>query len=350
MNYPPIFAICAADSTVVSLIGDSSALRFFPFGNAPQNELKPYAVFQTTSGIPENYLGTRPNIEQWTVTVECYAKTIDTVRQVSAAIRDAIETECHITGWRSEEYDSTTGLYSMAFDSDWFVKRIVPPVPPIPPVSCAYPLDGDITGAPFLPMTISGAGLQTATVAIAGGGTNANYLAVPSGVFPGPFATLDLSTGIRVVGFYPTVPSAVNQAGNLPAYRGEYTLVTTAFSTVLSVNITATTGGLFDIIVYVGATTAYTATGQASVPTFIAMIFNANTSTVSVQFDGTPVSLTADSYTPDTLVASVVVVESPYTAAGDAGKVVGGTIATDAADIPGTYPSGATDACGNVIT
>ena len=216
-------------------------------------------------------------------------------------------------------------------------------------VSCAYPLDGDITGFGFQPMTISGAGLQTATVAIAGSGTSANYLAVPSGAFPGPFATLDLSTGIRVVGFYPTVPSAVNQAGNLPAYRGEYTLATTAFSTVLSVNITATTGGLFDIIVYVGATTAYTATGQASVPTFIAMIFNANTSTVSVQFDGTPVSLTADSYTPDTLVASVVVVERANSAAGDAGKVVGGTIATYAADITGTFPQGYTSVCGEAF-
>ena len=222
------------------------------------------------------------------------------------------------------------------------------PTPP-PPVSCAYPLDGDVTGSPFQPMGISGVGLQTATVTLAGAGSAESLGAFPSGAFPGPLATLDLSTGIRVVGFYPIIPAAVNQASSLAAYSAGLTLATTAFSAVLGVDITATTGGLFDIVVSVGATTAYTATGQASVPSFIAMIFNANTSTVSVQFDGTPVSLTADSYTPDTLIAGVFVSTFVNTVAGDIGKTIGGRLATHAHDFTGDMPGGSTSVCGEAF-
>lgn len=219
---------------------------------------------------------------------------------------------------------------------------------PVPPVGCAYPLNGDITGAPFQPMTISGPGLQTATVAIAGNGTTEQYLSAPTGTFPGPFATLDFSTGIRVVGFFPAVPAAVISGSGYYAYRATFRTNTVAFSTVFQAEVRAMIDGTFETVFYVGETLAQTI-ASATCPTFIAFVFNANTSTVSALIDGVAVTLTPNTYTPAALNALILVDEFAVSSAGDTGKIVGGTIVTTAAQLSGAYPSGATDPCGNLI-
>ena len=123
MNYPPIFTLCELSTACQSLLGDSTRLRVFPFGLAPQNGDRPYAVWQVISGVPNNHLGDIPQSDIMVITVECYAKTIDTARQVAAAIRDAIQTECYITAWRGDNFDDDTGLFVVSFDAEWVVPR-----------------------------------------------------------------------------------------------------------------------------------------------------------------------------------------------------------------------------------
>ena len=56
--YAPIFEVCSSDTSLQSLLGDGPTLRLYPFGQALQDEKRPYAVWRTIYGSPENYLGT----------------------------------------------------------------------------------------------------------------------------------------------------------------------------------------------------------------------------------------------------------------------------------------------------
>ena len=120
--YPPIFEVCKANAGVVALLG-SNPLRLYPFGEAPQGVLTPYAVWQQVGGSPENYLAGRPDIDGFSQQVDVYGKTAAEVRAVAMAIRDAIELRAHIVAWRGESRDPETKNYRSSFDGDWFVHR-----------------------------------------------------------------------------------------------------------------------------------------------------------------------------------------------------------------------------------
>jgi len=124
--YPPIFPAIAASSAVKALIG-ANPVRFYQFGMAPQNVVKPYAVWQRVFGAPENYLGDVPDIDSLTLQIDVYATDApsgaETVRNVAIAIRDAIEPVCYITSWLGESIDPDTKNHRFSFQSDWLVPR-----------------------------------------------------------------------------------------------------------------------------------------------------------------------------------------------------------------------------------
>ncbi|SDI77626.1 Protein of unknown function [Pseudomonas flavescens] len=120
--YPPIFETAIASDAVLATLG-SSPTRLYTFGDVPEGVIHPYAVWQTIGGAPKNYLDGRPDIDLFTLRVRVYGDTIDSIRQVAAALRDAIEPQAHITRWRSERKDTETGYYCLSFDLDWQVDR-----------------------------------------------------------------------------------------------------------------------------------------------------------------------------------------------------------------------------------
>jgi hypothetical protein len=119
---PPIFATCMESSEVIDLLG-SSPMRVYQFGRAPQNVVRPYAVWQVVGGTPENYLGNVPDIDRFATQIDVYATTASDARDVARAMRDAIEPVAHIVGWRGEDREPETQLYRVSFDVDWFVHR-----------------------------------------------------------------------------------------------------------------------------------------------------------------------------------------------------------------------------------
>lgn len=119
---PPIFQICAAAPAVTALLG-TAPTRLFPFGEAPQGVALPYAVWQTISGLPENYLGQTPDIDSYTIQIDVYANTVAQARNVAEALRDAIELNAHVTRWGGDGTDPDTGHKRYSFDVDWFVHR-----------------------------------------------------------------------------------------------------------------------------------------------------------------------------------------------------------------------------------
>lgn len=120
---PPIELVCAADPGVTALLGSGVDLRMYPFGEAPEGVLKPYAVWQLVNGSPENYLAGRPDVDGFTLQVDVYGTTSKSVRQVRDAIRDAIELRAYITRWGGESRDSATKSFRASFDVDWIVRR-----------------------------------------------------------------------------------------------------------------------------------------------------------------------------------------------------------------------------------
>ena len=121
---PPLFVICSNNQTVTSILGDDP-VRIFPFGIASDDTERPYAVWQTVSGLPENYLTDIPDIDRYTVQVDVYAETGSESEEASMAIRDAVEThaDSYISAWRGETKDPETGLFRYMFDVSFFVKR-----------------------------------------------------------------------------------------------------------------------------------------------------------------------------------------------------------------------------------
>lgn len=120
--FPPIFQVAAADPGVTALIG-TGPVRLYPFGEAPEGVLLPYAVWQLVSGSPENYLAGRPDMDGFTLQVDVYAATGASARAVGAALRDSIELRAHITRWGGESKDEATGRYRLSFDVDWLTPR-----------------------------------------------------------------------------------------------------------------------------------------------------------------------------------------------------------------------------------
>lgn len=120
--FPPVFATAAASSAVTTLLG-TNPVRLYLFGEAPQGVTKPYAVWQTVSGFPENYLGQVPNADHWTVQIDVYAITASSARSVAQALRDAFEPVAYVTDWRGETRSAETNLYRYGFDVAWIKKR-----------------------------------------------------------------------------------------------------------------------------------------------------------------------------------------------------------------------------------
>ena len=120
--FPPIFKVCAADAGVKAVLG-TGPVRLYPFGEAPQGVQKPYAVWQTIGGLPENYINQRPDMDRFALQVDVYADTAAAARNAAKAMRDAIEPHAHITRWGGESRDPETNNYRVSFDVDWWTKR-----------------------------------------------------------------------------------------------------------------------------------------------------------------------------------------------------------------------------------
>lgn len=120
--YPPLFQVCAADSTVQSLLGVNPT-RLWPFGEADPAPAYPYAVWQIIAGSPENYLGQTPDTDVFGVQIDVYAQTAEDARAVARALRNAIEPNAYVTAYIGEFRDLITRTYRYSFSVDWIVHR-----------------------------------------------------------------------------------------------------------------------------------------------------------------------------------------------------------------------------------
>lgn len=120
--YAPVFATCSASSPVTALIG-TSPVRLYLFGEAPAGTAKPYVVWQTISGSPDNVMNGLPSSDSYLIQIDVYADTAASARAVAAALRNSIEPVAHITRWSGDSVDPDTNARRLSFDVSWIVNR-----------------------------------------------------------------------------------------------------------------------------------------------------------------------------------------------------------------------------------
>lgn len=124
MNYPPIYALAKASAEVRGfLYGPNGPLRFYLFGEADQATVKPYAVWQTVGGSPENYINQTPDADTWATQVDVYGKTPAQSRDIAKALMDAFEPVAHVTSYNGEYKEVETKLFRFSFTVDWWTLR-----------------------------------------------------------------------------------------------------------------------------------------------------------------------------------------------------------------------------------
>lgn len=119
--FSPAFEIAKASAGVIAVLGNPP--RFYGFGDAVQDGAKPYAVHQTISGSPENYLNQRPDQDTLIVQVDVYAKTPQLAKQVVTALVDAFEPVAYVTSWNGEFRDPDTKLWRISFTVEFMTDR-----------------------------------------------------------------------------------------------------------------------------------------------------------------------------------------------------------------------------------
>ncbi len=121
-----IFDIVSADTSVKNLLGNgtpSHPVRFYSFGDAPQNVALPYAVWQNISGEPINFLNQRPDTDDFVLQIDVYGSDRQSVRDVSKALNNVLETHAHVTRWGNEDRNPATMRFHFDFDVEFFNQR-----------------------------------------------------------------------------------------------------------------------------------------------------------------------------------------------------------------------------------
>lgn len=129
INFAPVFSLANASATVRGfLYGPGGPLRFYAFGEADQKTPRPYAVWQTVGGSPENYIGQNPDADDWSVQVDVYSDKAGMggqteARNIAYALVEALQEDSYITSWTIEGREPTTRLYRIGFIADFITHR-----------------------------------------------------------------------------------------------------------------------------------------------------------------------------------------------------------------------------------
>lgn len=121
--YPPVFQTAKNSTAVTALLQTNNILRVYLFGEAAQQSVYPYAVWQIVGGIPENYLGDLPDLDSFTTQIDVYADTAASAWAAGKALRDSFEKVAYIVSWRGTTRDEETRKYRLSFDVDWKTER-----------------------------------------------------------------------------------------------------------------------------------------------------------------------------------------------------------------------------------
>lgn len=120
--YPVFFPTLTANGSVTAALG-SNPTRVYPHGEAPQGVTLPYATHQLVTGLPENYLGTRADMDSYRVQFNCYGATATAARNAASVIRSALESSGYLVSFNGTTRDPDTNNYTYSFDFEFMSAR-----------------------------------------------------------------------------------------------------------------------------------------------------------------------------------------------------------------------------------
>lgn len=103
--------IAANTATKNALRTGDGEVRFYAFGEAPQDVTKPYATWQLTNGSPDEYLSCIPDADEYDFQVDVWDNTASGVVSTATIIRDALESDYVLTYFTGSERDFETRLF-----------------------------------------------------------------------------------------------------------------------------------------------------------------------------------------------------------------------------------------------
>lgn len=129
---PKAFEAVSQDPDVIAKLqaGSGQILRFFPFGAAPEKLVStgmPYAVYQTISGYPINYLGAakmRPKVDYFSLQIDVWGADQEEVMAAGVALANAFEKAgWYIDSYRGGSQDPQTKRWRFSFDVSTHQRR-----------------------------------------------------------------------------------------------------------------------------------------------------------------------------------------------------------------------------------
>lgn len=244
------------------------------------------------------------------------------------------------TGWRVVAEDTSVRYFHNGVQ--WLDEDDYGDLPAL--IACLYSFNSDDAAA--ISFGLDGAvdmtASQTGRVVIQGGSISEQRISTDS-----TFSTVDFTTGTKVVELYctstaPAIASIpgiasiglqlIDLSGPFIRARASYVISDDGLGVLVSGN-----GGAF-----LGSAVV----GTAST---IGMEIDADAGTFRVIVDGTPVTLSDDTFITGNMILGLLTSESTVDQAGDVGITLTAVVRTDAADITQTYAVGATTICGDTL-
>jgi len=100
--------------------------RIAPFGEQEQDVSPlplPYLVWQTISGIPENYLDDLPDMDKTRVQIDVWAATGAQAEAIAQSVRDALEPGAYMISFGNTTRDPETRAFRFGLDFDFLTPR-----------------------------------------------------------------------------------------------------------------------------------------------------------------------------------------------------------------------------------
>lgn len=113
---PPVYNLLHASPAVVAIVAD----RIGAHGQVLPNETRPYITWQMISGSGEIVLERgRAPADRVSVQIDCYHATEKGLRELTEAVRSAVESDSYYVGLVADERDEETRLFRMALQFDF---------------------------------------------------------------------------------------------------------------------------------------------------------------------------------------------------------------------------------------
>lgn len=120
MNYY-VFQTLSGAAAVTAIVG-TNPVRVYE-DTAPQNVTRPYITWSTVGGTPENQLSGTPGIDRGRIQIDCWAADKATCRNLAVAVRNAMESICHMVSVPMSDYEQETKLFRYLLEFEVFQPR-----------------------------------------------------------------------------------------------------------------------------------------------------------------------------------------------------------------------------------